>query len=252
MKTDWDDAPEYLRNRKKPGPWRFLAILGIGSGIFWALVAMFAKPIVLDINQIKSGIYVGGKPWFDQEPVQPTRPFSPPSVVSYESPEPSTETQAKGQRPLSQAEIDWFEGASARATERIQSSFSNDNYTPKQAANSYSPPVTRQIAAAPVASERKSRTVRRERTSRWIKSWNGGTNYLAEWVTVSNHIDGTSVCENHRRGSIDYRECRKAAKQHFHEECRTWRARFDSDRKDHSELMKNRYCGAASSFNPMG
>ena len=87
---------------------------------------------------------------------------------------------------------------------------------------------------------------------KWIKSWNGGSNYLAEWIAFDNYIDGTSVCGNHRRGSIDYRECRKAAKQHFHEQCRTWRARFDGDRKDHSERMRIRYCGAASSFSPMG
>lgn len=91
-----------------------------------------------------------------------------------------------------------------------------------------------------------------ERTSRWIKSWNGGSNYLAEWLSVNNYIDDTSVCANHRRGSIDYRECRKAAKEHFHEECRTWRARYESARKTHSDRMKTRYCSAASSFNPMG
>ncbi len=71
-------------------------------------------------------------------------------------------------------------------------------------------------------------------------------------MAVNNYIDGSSVCANHRRGSIDYRECRKAAKQHFHEECKTWRARYDSDRKTSSDRMKTRYCSAASSFNPMG
>ncbi|MFS6897500.1 hypothetical protein ABMZ29_21260, partial [Pseudomonas aeruginosa] len=90
-------------------------------------------------------------------------------------------------------------------------------------------------------------------------AWSSDTSlwraFSPKWVSgVSRplHIDGSSVCANHRRGSIDYRECRKAAKQHFHEQCRIWRARYDNDRKVSSDRMKMRYCTAASSFNPMG
>ncbi|MGM3388803.1 hypothetical protein KXR94_14255 [Stutzerimonas stutzeri] len=250
MRSDWDDAPEYLRNRKKPSSWRLLAILGIGSAVLSALAFTFGKPVVLDVNQIKQGIHVGGKPWFNQGPELPTQPGSQRSVASYKSP---AATPTPQQRPLSQEEIDWFEESTARALQQRQTSFNDNNYTPKQPASTYTPPAVHRIAVAtPSANETRSRTVNRERTAKWIKGWNGGIDYLAEWVSVNNYIDGTSVCANHRRGSIDYRECRKAAKQHFHEQCRAWRARFDSDRKDHGDLMKTRYCGAASSFNPMG
>lgn len=252
MRSNWDDTPEYLRNRKTPSPWRFLAILGIGSAIITALALSFGKPIVLDMNQIKQGIHVGGKPLFRPEPAQPMQPVTYPSIASYEAPtvEPAPAPQ---QRQLSQGEIEWFAERSAAATQSRQTSFNDDNYTPKRPASTYTPPAVHRVTTAtPNTNERRSRTVNRERTSIWIKSWNGGTDYLAEWMAVNNYIDGTSVCGNHRRGSIDYRECRKAAKQHFHEQCRTWRARFDGDRKDHSERMRTRYCGAASSFNPMG
>ena len=254
MRSDWDDAPEYLRSRKKQGPWRFLAILGIGSTVIGALALTFGKPIVLDMNQIKQGIHIGGKPLFKPEPAQPQhmQPISQPSIASYEAPavEPASAPQ---QRQLSQEEIAWLKQATARASHPRQTSFDDNNYTPKQPASIYTPAAVHQVtAAAPTTNERRARTVNRERTSKWIKSWNGGTNYLAEWMAADNYIDGTSVCGNHRRGSIDYRECRKAAKQYFHEQCRTWRARFDGDRKDHSERMRTRYCGAASNFNPMG
>lgn len=251
MRSEWDDAPEHVRSRKKRGPWRFLPILIIGSVIITALALTFGKPFVLDMSQIKQGIHVGGKPWFNQEPAQPMQPVNQPSVAGYEA--PATEpVPAPQQRQLSQEEMEWFEDATARAVQSRQTSFNDSNYSPKQPASTYPPPSAQQTAASPAAAERQSRTVNREHTAKWIKSWNGGTNYLAEWIAVNNHIDGTSVCATHRRGSIDYRECRKAAKQHFHEECRTWRARFDGDRKAHSELMRTRYCGAASSFNPMG
>lgn len=255
MRSDWDDAPEYLRNRNRPSPWRFLAILGIGSAVLSALAFTFGKPVVLDVNQIKQGIHVGGKPWFNQEPGQPMQPMQPvsqPSVASYEAPA-AEPTPAPQQRPLTQEELDWFEEGTARALEQRQTSFNDNNYTPKQPASTYTPPAAHRIAAAtPSANEPRSHTVNRERTAKWIKGWNGGIDYLAEWVSANNYIDGASVCANHRRGSIDYRECRKAAKQHFHEQCRAWRTRFGSDRKDHSDRMKTRYCGAASSFNPMG
>ncbi|MFI8743091.1 hypothetical protein [Stutzerimonas zhaodongensis] len=251
MRSDWDDAPEYLRSRKKQGPWRFLAILGIGSAVIAALALTFGQPIVLDMNQIKQGIRIGGKPLFNPEPAQPIQPVGQPSVENYEA-LTAVPSPAPQQRLLTQEEIDWFAERSAEAAQSRQTSFNDDNYTPKQPASTYTPPVVREVAAKPASSERRPRTVSRERTSTWIKSWNGGTNYLAEWVAVNNYIDRTSVCGNHRRGSIDYRECRKAAKQHFHEQCQTWRARFDGDRKDLSDRMKTRYCGAASSFNPMG
>jgi hypothetical protein len=250
MKSDWDDAPDYLRSKKKPGPWRMVAILGVGSAITWGVIALFAKPIVINVDQLKQAIHVDGKPLFSQQPApqpysepeepirQPTIPIDPPAQrVAYEP----------VSQPQPYASIQWSKDDKSPKYE-----FSN-NYTPKQQINTYTPPATHRIAQAPQQTQkRQAKQVRNERTSKWIKGWDGGKNYLAEWLSVNNYIDGTSVCANHRRGSIDYRECRKAAKQHFHEECRTWRARYDSDRKTSSDRMKTRYCSAASSFNPMG
>lgn len=256
MKTDWDDAPDYLRTKKKPGPWRMVAILGVGSAITWGVIALFAKPIVINVDQLKQAIRVDGKPLLSphatpqrySEPEEPIRlpsiPIDPPAhQVAYQP----------DNQPQPHASIQWTDKEMERAIASSRNAFSDKNYTPKQPASTYTPPATHRIAQAPQqAQQRQTKQVSRERTSRWIKSWNGGTNYLAEWLSVNNYIDGTSVCANHRRGSIDYRECRKAAKQHFHEECKTWRARYDRDRKTSSDRMKTRYCSAASSFNPMG
>lgn len=229
-----------------------LAILGVGSAIIWGLIALFAKPIVIDVNQLKQAIRIDGQPLFSEQPApRPVQDYSEtiepirlPSIPLERAQQPVT------QKP-SQAEIEWAERMEAIAQARAQNSFNDDNYIPRQPVNTYIPPVT-QIATAPTVSERKPRQVSRERTAKWIKSWNGGSNYFAEWISVNNYIDGGSVCANHRKGSIDYRECRKAAKQHYHEECRSWRAKYDNDRKDQSDRMKQRYCSAASSFSPMG
>lgn len=104
---------------------------------------------------------------------------------------------------------------------------------------------------------KRSRTPARRSASRevekvWIERWGGGGSYLAEWHTLDNRIDSSSVCINHRRGSIDYRECRKAAKVHFREQCRAWEKRWERDGQGWSKRMEQRYCSAANGFGPMG
>jgi hypothetical protein len=253
MKSDWDDAPDYIRSKKKQSPWRMVVILCVGSAITWGLIALFAKPIVIDVNQLKQAIRVDGQPLFGEPPAQSQAPAYSEPAASIRLPSLSLEsTQQVVQPPANKAEIEWLERMEVIATERAKNNFNDNNYTPKQPANTYTPPTYQQVASANTSTERKMNAVRRERTSKWIKSWDGGSNYLAEWMAVNNYIDSSSVCANHRKGSIDYRECRKAAKQHYHEECKSWRAKYDNVRTDHSDRMKQRYCSAASSFSPMG
>ena len=95
------------------------------------------------------------------------------------------------------------------------------------------------------------RSANRDVDMKWIKGWDGDTSYLAEWHALDNRIDSSSVCINHRRGSIDYRECRKAAKVHFREQCRNWEKRWARDQLEWSKQMEQRYCSAANGFSPM-
>ncbi|MFK3972686.1 hypothetical protein ACI2KS_18360 [Pseudomonas sp. NPDC087358] len=74
-----------------------------------------------------------------------------------------------------------------------------------------------------------------------IQQWDGRGWYTARWQVLDNQIDSTSVCANYRRGSIEFRECRKGAKIWFKEQCR----------RGGTESSHQRYCSAASSFNPM-
>lgn len=222
MRSDWDDAPEYLRSKKKDSPWRFLAILGIGSVILLGLAALFAEPIAQDINQIKSGTNVTGKTWFNQQPTEPAQPVGEPSLAQYDTPIPSAAPEANGQRPLTQAEIEWFEEASARAIERKQTSFSDENYTPRPLANTMQPPPARYYASNSPSSTQKRSVSRETNMSNW--SWENGHNKQRvggrfEWIVVSDQIDFSSVCQNYKRGSLIYRDCRKGAKVAFKKMC---------------------------------
>jgi hypothetical protein len=75
--------------------------------------------------------------------------------------------------------------------------------------------------------------------SHWISGWDGSGRYLATWQVVDNDVDASSVCLNYRQGSMEYRNCRKAAKQWFKNQCREGR---------NAEAARQRYCSAASSF----
>lgn len=81
--------------------------------------------------------------------------------------------------------------------------------------------------------------------SHWVRKWDGGGSYLATWEVQDNRIDYGSVCGNHRRGSIEYRECRKGAKQWFKGQC------APLDKAKGQELTRERYCSAAEEFGPM-
>ncbi|KFE57474.1 hypothetical protein IV01_03910 [Pseudomonas syringae] len=85
-----------------------------------------------------------------------------------------------------------------------------------------------------------------------IWQWDGKRTYAAEWAINDNRIDGSSVCGNYRRGSIEYRECRKGAKVYFREKCREWGKRWSADHQDASKAMEQRFCSAGDGFNPLG
>ncbi|WP_043311470.1 hypothetical protein [Pseudomonas sp. ML96] len=226
MKADWDDAPDHLR-RKGPG----------------------ISPIVIayiGATAIAAAFFIGLAYWPHSTPV-PTEPepYKPKYDFS-ESAEPTGPTAE---------ELFWKDQEQRKQQNQPrQTVFNDNNYTPRGADNVVSTEGIRQSAAyqSPIRQENKTvnRTVEHE--SEWLREWSGEGLFLAEWIAVNNSIDGRSVCANHRRGSIEYRECRKAAKQHFHDQCKAWRARYDSDREDGSYRMQQRFCSAARSFSPMG
>lgn len=85
-----------------------------------------------------------------------------------------------------------------------------------------------------------------------VWQWDGKRTYAAEWAINDNRIEGSSVCTNYRRGSIEYRECRKGAKVYFREKCREWGKRSGTDRSDSSKAIEQRFCSAGEGFNPLG
>ena len=234
MRPDKEDMPTYLRSKKETGPWRMVAILGVGSAITWGVIALFAKPIVINVDQLKQAIHVDGKPLFSQQPAP--QPYSEPEEPIRLASIP-IDSPAQNVQPYQQTQaIEWTEQSGQVAGELRQTDFNDQNYTPRLDVNTMAAPP-----AIYYASSKKTRTeeVRRNNYSYW--TWIGAdrkkTRIRIEWETINGWIEYDTVCHNHRKGSIIYRDCRKAAKEYFVHRCRT--------------ESRKAFCRAENGFNPL-
>ena len=223
MKANRDDMPEYLRPRKKAGPWRFLALLGIGSAIFCVLSVMFGKQIVIDIDQIKNAIRFTDKPVFISEP----EPLQAPLY---------TERQGNAHRKAA-ALAEMLERSSEEQPAVRQTSFNAQNYQPTGAINTMPAPKPTLYASTAKAQRVQHKPVLQTGYWTWTGADRKKTRHKIQWQTINGWIEYHTVCQNERRGSLEYRDCRKAAKQYFVHRCRTEK--------------RKAFCAAENNYNPL-
>lgn len=223
MKIEREELPEYLR-RKKPGSWRMYGFIGLGSVITWALIALFAKPIVVDVALLKQAVR------FSDEPVQEaSAPLNNvPEARRAEAAQAFVALQREQQQaannyiirhddPQAQELAGQLSGAAPR-----QTSFNDSNYRPRTDVNTIQAPKPVQYAANN-STHSSQQASRRSNSASW--TWVGADRksqpIYIHWMTSDGWIEFDTVCQNHRRGSIEYRDCRKAAKEYFRHRCRT-------------------------------
>lgn len=105
-----------------------------------------------------------------------------------------------------------------------QTVFNESNYTPKQVANSI--PAPRQVISysQPKPQPQKN-PYRKTHSIPWTwQSYGSGFSKHNKYgkftyVETEKGIDTGSVCRNYKYGSLDYRDCRKAAKKWFQDRC---------------------------------
>ncbi|HEY0720205.1 MAG TPA: hypothetical protein VGE50_03015 [Gammaproteobacteria bacterium] len=71
------------------------------------------------------------------------------------------------------------------------------------------------------------------------------------WSERDGEIVLEGVCDDFAYGSLDYRECRAAAKRQFEERCREYRAAADKSggaQRTENQRKRDMYCVAASQF----
>ncbi|MDP3845900.1 MAG: hypothetical protein Q8R10_05685 [Pseudomonas sp.] len=228
LRANRDDAlsvNDWLRQRQRPKRsafWRFANVLGV-LGILALAAYLLAEHNGLNqlLHRQTQGLLnpappaIALKPIDLQQPIAPQQPRQPANARPDQLPQNTEPTPRRGM-------------VSAEYLAQYRADQANSNSAPAR------------------------QNVERDSTLQRIPKWDGNGQYLAQWQSINNRIDSSSVCSNHKRGSIDYRGCRKAAKVYFREQCRAWKLSWERGREEHSKQMEQRYCSAANGFSPMG
>lgn len=122
------------------------------------------------------------------------------------------------------------EEAPARQTE-----FSDHNYQPSRQINISAPTV---ITPRPAPSREKRIIQSKMEKVSWTNARGGEEQYRMYYEYDNAQVTFASVCSNYRKGSLDYRNCRKAAKQWFGTRC------------NNNSSAGRMYCQASNAFRP--
>lgn len=218
MKADWDDAPQHLkRKRQSAGKWVVAVTFGVAFTALAVYVADHKLPFPPEPSVAQSNPAESYTPAYDFE-VPTSQPEKTPEQLFWDNVSEQNRQQSQPKQTV----------------------YNDTNYVPKGAANVVSMEGVRQSEAYrnPSASSERVAHNNVEQSGARVDKWSGGAHYYAEWTVINNYIDDTSVCANHKRDSIDYRECRKGTKQFFKEECRSWERKWQRDRKPFSDLIR--------------
>lgn len=253
--NDWDDAPDYIRKRMQGLSRRRginlldllngFAVLGV---VTLALYLLYTHGFLRDrllpqtpVAEVSEQLPTAADPYRIPQHLEPIQPSS----TALQPSEPARLSDCMGaDKVIDESVVRCRYGELPRSAPPDQAQA--QGMVSGQYLARYRAEKTGVADASPGAAARV------EHDSQWVPKWSGGGSYLAAWQVLDNRIDYTSVCSNHRRGSIDYRECRKGAKQFFKDQCRAWRARWEADRGAGNRRMEQRYCSAGNGFSPMG
>lgn len=120
-----------------------------------------------------------------------------------------------------------------------QTEFSDRNYQPSRQVNISAPVTPASRAPSTTKPERNRRVIQSgSEKLKWTSGRGAETEYRMYYEYDSKQITFATVCSNYRKGSIDYRNCRKAAKRWFSTRCN------DSSRSGRM------YCHASNAFRP--
>lgn len=199
----------------------------------WLFFGAFAIGIVAGLtylNKNKLAIVFEGpggkivhflKPYVKPEPVTPIieyvlppRPVRPPKPVAVR-PEDVTSPM------IEEWEREWQAKQEAKSQKK-QTVFNENNYKPRGATNVNTAP--KQVAAYKQPAQQNQR-FRKKHSVPWTwQSYGSGFSKHNRYgkftyVETEKGIDTGSVCENYKYGSLEYRDCRKAAKKWFQDQC---------------------------------
>lgn len=213
-----------VQQRVHPGWWCWLLVPVVAVGMNWSRITAYLEPV-------RTAALPQPVERLERTVVEPA-PVSAPVVRAVAPAAPKSLQECMGgDNAITDQTMRYRYGDAPRPAreERAVQGMVSAQYLAEYKAGQGTQPVRR--AGSSSSSE-----------SHQILGWDRKNLYTASWSVSDNRIDYGSVCGGYRSGSIEYRECRKGAKQWFKEQCR----------RGGSEALRERYCSAASGFSPMG
>ncbi|HBP1362691.1 hypothetical protein OLM89_29655 [Pseudomonas aeruginosa] len=213
MRRESSERQQEGRARKRHKAFRWNALHVFGGMILLTVLALTWPSLCFLVDRLSASAPVEGSVPIAEGPQG--LPASPPEIAHR-----PTAPVASSRRSLR----DCLNGGNAIDEDVIRCQNGGELPHARAPQNAFEPQgMASQEYLAQFQAERNQRMARQgsaqnytqERDSQWIKSWDGGSNYLVEWVVVNNVIDGGTVCRSLGWGSIQYREGRKGAKLHF-------------------------------------
>lgn len=231
MRADWDERPRRGRRADESGGrlirWGFWSVAAV-------LIFYATQPEL--VERLRERWQVG--PAVQQEVAPPVPVIAPPPVEQVSEFESTiTEADLAAARAIAL-------GQTGAASAGRQTSFSDDNYVPRRDVNVMESQHVREYAQ--VQPQRAERPRQRGLNGSGVAHfrWEDARRRITRWQTTytfqNSRIDTTSFCSNYRRGSIEYRTCRKGAKQWLGEQCGSGTRVADERRR--------MYCHAHSGF----
>lgn len=225
VKADWDDAPHHVRKKRRKLPIGVSAILAVAlvAGVFY----------MADRNGWGNYLERQFRP--SNASFQPSTSAASPTVSPRQS--PPEDTFWSDIEQSKQVELD-------RSASR-QTVFNDTNYSPRTDINTIQSPPRRSAQTSDrISTSRQSGLngarpviLRWEDTRRKQYTWRG------EYRWRESQIIYDDLCTRpplHRKGSIEYRACRKAAKTYLRDQCRAgW---------EKSQAVRRMHCHAENAF----
>jgi len=225
VKADWDDAPRHIRKGKRKLPTGISAILAVVlvAGIFY----------MADRNG-----------WGNYLKHQ----LTPPNA-RYHPPLPTVSSPAAPHQPAPEDtfwnNVERNKQVEADRTASRQTVFNDANYSPRTDINTIQSPHRQGTHASGRVATSRQQVLNgaRQVTLRWEDARRNRYDWRGEYRWRDSQIVYDDLCASpspHRKGSIEYRACRKAAKVYLRDQCRAGWAK--------NQAMRRMYCHAESTF----
>jgi len=194
MQADRDDAPRHWRSPNRGRRLLSLTLLGCVATV----TAVYLS------NQFSAL----ARPATSSTPAPSTAPAAQP--VSPAQPRPVAPPALKPVAPAAAAPIAAYRPPAPAGR---QTEFNEHNYRPREIVNRLPPAAVAERRHLP-----RAQTLTRSAPWSW-KSRQAIERGTFQWRESAGRIDYASVCQNERRGSLRYRDCRKGAKVAFARLC---------------------------------